>query len=399
MIEPKEFYRKLDFILSKINKVKSGSDFLYTIVNELGQTFGIDLHIGKGHIYELNGEEYLLISPHSRMESVVVESVLPINSFIVQSVINSYTYIFDNEVPAADTKSTGPKEYAIPAAILVKSQEKKWILIFELKSGWIREEIEFCLNAVRAVLNYRLLSESIKSEYEQAYLIQKSLLPTSSPEIQGFEIAGNSKQAELVGGDIFDYYKFNEEEFGFCIGDASGHGIPAALMARDLIVGLRMGLENQMKMVHTLKKLNKVIYQSINSARFISLFYAEMEMDGNLFYVNAGHPVPILLYGDKITELESTGLVFGALPEIELRRSFVNIYRGSLLVLYTDGIIERKNKSGKEFGISYLKEIIMKNKERSADNILNAIFEAAEDFGGRRKWQDDATVVVIKRTA
>lgn len=398
MIEPKEFYRKLDFILSKINKVKSGSDFLFTIVNELGHTFGNDLHIGKGYIYELNGDEYLLISPLSRMENIIIESALPVNSFIVQSVINSYTYIFDNEVPAAHSKSTGTIEYAIPAAILVRSQEKKWILIFELKSGWIREEIEFCLNAVRAVLNYRLLSESIKNEYEQAYLIQKSLLPTSSPEIPGYQIAGTSKQAELVGGDVFDYYKFNREEFGFCIGDASGHGIPAALMARDVIVGLRMGLENQMKMVHTLKKLNRVIYQSMNSSKFISLFYAEMEMDGNLFYVNAGHPVPILVYGDKITELESTGLVFGALQEIELHRSFLNIYPGSILVMYTDGIIERKNKSGREFGISGLKDVVMKNKEGSADDIINAVFQAAEDFGGRRKWQDDATVVVIKRT-
>ena len=397
MIEPKEFYRKLDFLLSKINKVKSGSDFLFTIVKELGKTFGNDLHIGGGRIYEKNSDEFLLVSPLSRLENIYIESNLSINSFIVQAVLNSQTYIFDSQSFGPTINGIQSKEYAIPAAIMVNSQEKKWILIFELKSGWVREEIDFCLNAVRSVLNYRLLSESIKNEYEQAYLIQKSLLPTYSLQIPGYQIAGNSKQAELVGGDIFDYYKFNDDEFGFCIGDASGHGIPAALMARDVIIGLRMGLENQMKMVHTLKKLNRVIYQSIYSARFISLFYAEMEMNGSLFYVNAGHPAPILLHKNEITELESTGLVFGALSEIDLRRSFVNIYLGSVLVLYTDGIIERKNSLGKEFGLVGLKDVLINNKEKSADEILKAVFQAAEDFGENRKWKDDATVVVIKR--
>jgi len=397
VIEPKEFYRKLDFLLSKINKVKSGSDFLFTIVKELGKTFGNDLHIGRGSIYEKNGDEYLLVSPLSRLENIDIESNLSINSFIVQAVLNSQTYIFDNQTFGPTIKGIQSPEYAIPAAIMVHSQEKKWILIFELKSGWVREEIEFCFNAVRSVLNYRLLSESIKNEYEQAYLIQKSLLPTYSPQIPGYQIAGNSKQAELVGGDIFDYYKFNDDEFGFCIGDASGHGIPAALMARDVIIGLRMGLENQMKMVHTLKKLNRVIHQSIYSARFISLFYAEMEMNGALFYINAGHPSPILIQRNEITELESTGLVFGALSEIELRRSHININPGSVLVLYTDGIVERKNGLGEELGLVGLKDVIVKNKEKSADEILNSVFQTAEDFGEKLKWQDDATVVVIKR--
>ena len=211
MIEPKEFYRKLDFLLSKINKVKSGSDFLFNIVKELGKTFGNDLHIGGGRIYEKNSDEYLLVSPLSRLENIYIESNLSINSFIVQAVLNSQTYIFDSQSFGPTINGIQSKEYAIPAAIMVNSQEKKWILIFELKSGWVREEIDFCLNAVRSVLNYRLLSESIKNEYEQAYLIQKSLLPTYSLQIPGYQIAGNSKQAELVGGDIFDYYKFNDD--------------------------------------------------------------------------------------------------------------------------------------------------------------------------------------------
>jgi sigma-B regulation protein RsbU (phosphoserine phosphatase) len=395
MIEPKEFYRKLDSLLSKIGQGKSGKDFLFTTVKELEKTFGNDLHIGKGYVYERNGDEYILISPNP--ENSFVENSLPAESEAVQSVLSSKTYIFDNPLFSIGFKSGVKKEYIIPVAITVYNQENRWIFIFELTSGWIREEIEFCLNAVRSVLNYRLLSESIKNEYEQAFQIQHSLLPTSALKIPGYQVAGRSQPAELVGGDLYDYFQFDDGEFGFCIGDASGHGIPAALVARDVIIGLRMGIEKHMKMVHTLKKLNKVIYQSVYSTRFISLFFAEMELTGNIFFINAGHPSPFIVSGDKIINLDSTGLIFGAFPEIELHRSYVKLEPGGILVLFSDGILERQNKKGEEFNLERLQKVVLQNKDKSAEEILNLIFKTADDFGKGKKWKDDATAIVIKR--
>lgn len=397
MIEPKEFYRKLDSLLSKIGQEKTGQDFLFTIVKELENTFGKDLKIGNGYIYEKNGEQFTLISSPPEMGRSKIALELPIVSDAVQLILQSKTYIFDNPIVSIDSNIGSSKEYSIPAAITVHSQDNRWIFIFELKSGWIREEIEFCLNAVRTNLNHRLFSESVKSELEQAVQIQQSLLPTSSPEIPGYQIAGFSRPAELVGGDLYDYFQFDGEEFGFCIGDASGHGIPAALMARDVVIGLRMGLEKHMKMVHSLKKLNSVIYRSVYSTKFISLFYAEMETDGNLFYVNAGHPAPILLHGDEIIELESTNIVFGALPQIELRRSYAHINPNSVLVLFSDGILERENSQGEEFGEERLKQVIKDNKDKTANELLDLIFLTADEFGKGKNWDDDATVVVIKR--
>ena len=291
MIEPKEFYRKLDSLLNKIGQEKSGKDFLFIIVKEIEKTFGKELRLGNGRIYEQNGDEFILIYASSKPGIVTTAKNIPTKSEAMQSILNSQTYIFDNPgFSIGDLQSGG--EYAIPAAITVTNPDSRWIFVFELKSGWIREEIEFCLNAVRSSLNYRLFSESVKSELEQAVQIQKSLLPLKPPKISGYDIAGHSQPAELVGGDLYDFFEPGGEEFGFCIGDASGHGIPAALMARDVITGLRMGIEKHMKMIHTLKKLNSVIYRSAYSTRFVSLFYAEMEEKGNLFYVNAGHPSP-----------------------------------------------------------------------------------------------------------
>ena len=104
-----------------------------------------------------------------------------------------------------------------------------------------------------------------------------------------------------------------------------------------------------------------------------------------------------MVYNNEVTELESTGLVFGALPEIDLRRSYIEIYPDSVLVLFSDGIVERQNTVGEEFGLALLKDVIIKNSDLDAEEIVNAIFLAANKFGGKRKWKDDATVVVIKR--
>ena len=397
MIEPKEFYRKLDSLLVKIGQEKSGKVFLFTIVKEIENTFGKDLHLNNGRIFEQSEDEYFLIFPDSKSGQNYQGTKIPLNSNITESILHSKMYIFDNHVDGIESLRVNKKGYSVPVAFTIHNQDYRWIFVFDLIDGWIREEVDLCLNAVRTALNYRLFSESVKGELEQAAQIQKSLLPIMPPNIPGYQIAGRSQPAELVGGDLFDYFKFDSEQYGFCIGDASGHGIPAALMVRDVVIGLRVGLEKNMQTVYTIKKLNSVLYQNNYSARFISLFYSEMERNGNLFYINAGHPSPLLLKGSEIVELDSTGLLLGALPEIGLRRSYISIPPKGVLVLYTDGILERENKKGEEFGPVRLKKVIQRFRDKNADEIMNAIFHEADEFGKSKKWKDDATVVVVKR--
>ncbi|MHB1687282.1 MAG: PP2C family protein-serine/threonine phosphatase [Ignavibacteriaceae bacterium] len=398
MIEPKIFYRKLDFLLNRIGHEKTGKDFLFTIVKELENTFGSDLRIVKGRVYEEEENDYVLISPAENFKNIKVTTMIPKESEPVKALMKSKSYIFDNPSFTIDPSiNSNRKEYSIPAAFTIRGTEDQWIVIFELKSGWVREEIEFCFNAVRNALNSRIYSEAVKNEIEQAVLIQQSLLPTSAPVIPGYQISGFSQPAELVGGDLYDYFKFDETSFGFCIGDASGHGIPAALLVRDVVTGLRMGLEKEMKTVFTLKKLNRVIHKSVYSSLFVSLFYADLEINGNLFYVNAGHPIPFLVSGKEVTLLESTGLIFGALPEVSIHQTYVFIKPGSVLVLYSDGIIERQNRQKEEFGLERLKDVVIKNQKKNANEILNEVFNSARKFGNSNKWDDDATVIIIKR--
>jgi len=393
MLDPKTFHRKLDSLLSKIGQEKSGKDFLSTIVTELENTFGYDLHIGNGRIYEERDNEYVLIFSK---ENHPLEKI-PADSKAVQLLLKSKTYIFDNPEVSIDSTVGKNGEYRIPAAITVKGKEQRWIFIFDLMSGWIREEIELCLNAVRTVLNYRLTSEAVKSEMEQAVQIQQSLLPLTAPEFEGLTIAGRSIPAEMVGGDLYDYFNFDNEVFGVCIGDASGHGLPAALLVRDVVTGLRMGLEKHLKMVYTFKKLNNVIYRSVYSTSFVSLFYAEIEKNGNIIYVNAGHPAPLLYDGKEFIELDSTGLIFGALPEINIHRGHAFMKPNSLLILYSDGIIERKNSNENDFDVSGLKKIIKDHFDKTPEQLLDIIFDTLYVYGGGKNWDDDATVVIIRR--
>ncbi len=394
MIEPKIFYRKLDSILNKIGKSKSGKDFLFTILAELEKTFGDDLNLCNGRIYEEREEEYVLIYP--KYENNFTKTLSP-EALPVQYLLKNKSYIYDDKFLTLDSISLSQKEYRIPAAFTVHDPDSNWIFAFDLKSGWIREEIEFCLNAVRTALNHRLYSEAVKSDMQQAAYIQQSLLPSSIPQVPGFQIAALSQPAELVGGDLYDFFQFEGDGFGICIGDASGHGLPAALLVRDVVTGLRMGIEKELRMVHTLKKLNRVIYRSVLSTRFVSLVYAEFERNGNLIYANAGHPAPLLIHQNEVKELEATGLIFGALPEIEIYNSFVHMPVGGVLVLYSDGIIERQNRKKEEFGVSRLKQLAFEHQEKDAEEILDIIFSTVLNYGKKIKWEDDASMVVIKR--
>jgi phosphoserine phosphatase RsbU/P len=396
MIEPKTFYRKLDFLQNKIGLGKTGKDFLFSIVKEIEKTLGKDLHLVNGSIYERIEADYFLISTSPNVEKIL-RARISIDDPSIQLVVKSMTYIFDRPVFSADGLEDNYHEYKTHAAFIVNSPINDWIFVFELQSGWIREEIDLCLNAIRTSLNYRLISESVKNEMEQAVQIQQSLLPFVPPKMPGYQIVARSQPAELVGGDFYDYYVLDDNTLGFCIGDASGHGLPAALMVRDVITGLRMGLEKEMKMVHTLKKLNSVIYQSVYSAKFVSLFYAELEKNGSLLFANAGHPSPLLFDGENFQALEPTGIVIGAFPQIDISRSYIKIPSGSILVLVTDGILERKNRRSELFENERLKSVIRENSNENADTLLFRIFEAANSFGKGKKWEDDATVLVIKK--
>jgi sigma-B regulation protein RsbU (phosphoserine phosphatase) len=208
-----------------------------------------------------------------------------------------------------------------------------------------------------------------------------------------------------VGGDFYDFHDLGDGILGLSIGDASGHGLPAALLVRDVVTGLRMGIEKELKVAHVFEKLNRVIHQSRLSSRFVSVFFAELERDGQIVYVNAGHQPPIVFFRDprpgQACDMELTvgGTVVGPLPEARFHRGFARLHPRELLVMCTDGILERRDANGEFFGTDRLRATVREMQDEPAQAILERLFEASEKWGAGRPWEDDATIVVLKRLA
>ncbi|HNW59501.1 MAG TPA: PP2C family protein-serine/threonine phosphatase [bacterium] len=397
MTDPKVFYRELDALLAKIRLVAAGEQFLPSIMQELTDSFHDRLHIANARYYLLLDDTFVLQYPEHGAKRFGYAEELPVESEVVQLAARNRSYIYDSDFLNGQFYTTPIAENNFHAAIWVHSPERQWLVVFQLDLGWEREEINLFLNSVRTSLNYRFFSDVIGVRLEQAVEIQKSLLPQKSPKIDGYDIAGFSQPAELVGGDLFDYFELKDGTLGVSIGDVSGHGLPAALLMRDVVIGLRMGLAMELRSVHTIKTLNRVILRSTYAANYVSLFVTEIEGDGHLFFINAGHPGPLLVHGKEVKCLAATGTTLGFLPEIDLHRDYAHIESGAVLVLYSDGITERQNPDGDMFGVERLTNLIIENQHFDANTLLHKISSHVYDFGHAASWEDDVTLVVIKR--
>lgn len=397
MTDPKIFYRELDAMLAKIRIEAAGEQFLPSILRELTDKFQQRLHIAQARYYLLLDDTFVLQYPERGAEEFDYAEELTAEAEVIQLVSRNRSYIYDSDFLNSQFYRTTIPHPEFHAAIWVHGPELQGLVIFQLNEGWEREEITLFLNSVRTSLNYRLFSDAIGVKLEQAVQIQKSLLPQKSPKIAGYDIAGFSQPAELVGGDLFDYFELKDGTLGVSIGDVSGHGLPAALLMRDVVIGLRMGLAMELRSVHTIKTLNRVILRSTYAANYVSLFVAEMEGDGHLFFVNAGHPGPLLIKGSKVKRLSATGTTLGFLPDIDLHRDYAHLESGAVLVLYSDGITERQNEREEMFGVERLIEWIIKYQHLDAQTLLHMTFAHVYEFGNSAGWEDDVTLVVIKR--
>jgi sigma-B regulation protein RsbU (phosphoserine phosphatase) len=157
-----------------------------------------------------------------------------------------------------------------------------------------------------------------------------------------------------------------------------------------------MGVARDFKIVRTVERLNRIIHQSRMTTKFVSLFYGEIEEEGNFIYVNAGHPPPLHFHAKGVTTLKQTGMVLGPSGNAAYSRGFLNFEKGDALLLYTDGMIEATDGKGKEFGIERLKKAFLGLREKPAAEITRALVDRIGEFTGGRPAEDDRTVVVVK---
>lgn len=288
-------------------------------------------------------------------------------------------------------------EAATLGALEFQSEGGACFLLFAFTRDRDRDAAELFLATVRSILTLHLGKQRLGAALREAAEIQAGLLPERLPEFPGFELAATSRPAEEVGGDWYDFLPLGEGLLGLAIGDASGHGLPAALMARDVVVGLRMGIEREFTAEHTLVKLNRVLHRSTLSSRFTSLVYGELEDNGSFFYYNAGHDAPLLVSAGRCESLRTGGTVLGPLSEARFRRNFAHLDHGALLVLHTDGLIERRARSGELFGLERLKALLLRLRDEPLAILIARVLAELDDFGAGVSERDDETLVAVRR--
>ncbi|HSP05755.1 MAG TPA: PP2C family protein-serine/threonine phosphatase [Acidobacteriota bacterium] len=387
--------KKLEQTLEKIDESQATPTMLQSIMESIVLGYGKEIGITAGRLYEQTNNHYQLISQAG-------ESHAPENYRIsmeygpIQHMRREGHAFVRSTDPDFDPEVEAPLGVSYFAAITVGDNDE-YVISFTLMEPVQEEHVHYALTTIRHVANLKIRTRRLEGYIAEARKIQMNLLPQEFPQFFDYDIFGRSLPAEIVGGDVFDVIPISDNTLGLVIADASGHGLPAALQVRDVIVGLRMGIEKDLKIVRTMQKLNNVLGQANKSHDFISLFYAELEDNGNFFYVNAGHP-PALFFGNiSVHELNRGGLIMGPYPKAKYERGFVFFEKGNLLVMYTDGVTEATNTIGEEFGVERIKEIIQDHRDASSKELCTLIFKAVEEHTEAAPPKDDRTVLILKK--
>ena len=391
----KSVFRKVEKAIEAIERSSSVSSTIADAATAVVENFQDELGVRGGRVWECRDGGYELIRTFGNASAVPAGIFVPNEYPPVQSVIDQGVAVMDRNAPGVDPEfehRIGADRFA---AIAVGNDQ--YILSFTVDPEAPAEDLVASLNILRHAVDQKLRQDRLISALNEARQIQMSILPKRPPRRGEFDIAGFSTPAEIVGGDFFDFIPVSDRIYGIAIADASGHGLPAALQVRDVYTGLRMGVARDFKIVRTVERLNLIIHQSRMTTKFVSLFYGEIEEEGNFIYVNAGHPPPLHFHEHGVTTLKQTGMVLGPSATSAYSRGFLSLERGDALLLFTDGIVEATDPRGREFGIERLKKAFIALRDRPADEIPRQIIERVKEFTKGADPEDDRTVVVVKR--
>ena len=239
---------------------------------------------------------------------------------------------------------------------------------------------------------------AIESELHVATDIQMSMLPKEFVPIEGHDdvpVYGQLKPAKAVGGDLFDFYVRNETLF-FCIGDVSGKGVPAALVMAVTQAMFRTVSAHESSPANIVMRLNASQAENNDSNMFVTLFVGALDLsNGHLRYCNAGHDAPLLI-GQGIGLLPcDPNLPIGVIGDWKFSEQETDIYSGTTIFLYTDGLTEAEDNSHQQFG----EDRIMKVAEQypsTPRQLIDIMTKAVHDFVGEAEQSDDLTMLAIK---
>ncbi len=298
---------------------------------------------------------------------------------------------------------------AVAAPMRIQDETKGVIVLGEKinRQSFTPDDLEFIATlsnlAMTSIENARLFEETlekqrIEEELSIAREIQQRLLPRTFPEIPSFEIYGVNLPSRQVGGDYFDCIVLDPEHVAITIADVSGKGIPASLIMSNLQAGLHSLIAPHADIANMMFKLNNLIYAHTTYDKFITFFYAEVDVkEKSMVYVNAGHNPPYLWSKNgKLKTLETGGLVLGMMPNMMYETEKVQLNCGDALLLFTDGVTEAVDIHRKQFEEWRLEKLLSHGQNLSGRELIDKVIGELNKFAKGAPQADDITMLALK---
>jgi serine phosphatase RsbU (regulator of sigma subunit) len=246
-----------------------------------------------------------------------------------------------------------------------------------------------------------LMRQSIEQELRVARSIQQALLPKDMPLLDGWQITPFYQPAREVGGDFYDIFELEDGRLGVVEGDATGKGMPAALVASATSSMLRAVAQafGSSSPGEVLSRVNETLVARIPQNMFVTCFYTILEPESaRLSYANAGHDLPYLWRGGAAEELRAKGMPLGLMPGMEYEEKQIELDAGEGVLFYTDGLVEAHDPKGEMFGFPRLRALIADHGEERA--LGDFLLEQLYSFVGE-SWEqeDDITLLTLRRSA
>ena len=279
----------------------------------------------------------------------------------------------------------------------------KIIDVHRVEGGKIAEEWKGA-STIAALQEERLAQvererERVEQELKVARSIQQASLPKDVPALEGWHISPFYQPAREVGGDFYDFHLLPEGQLGLVVGDATGKGVPAALVMSTTCGMLRLAAQGSSSPGQMLRGVNEVLFPNIPSNMFVTCFYAILDpKSGRLSYANAGHDLPYLHRNGDTEELRARGMHLGLMPKMSYEEKETILHSGEAALLYSDGLVEAHDPAGEMFGFPRLRALIDEHGEKLS--LADLLLEELYSFAGERwEQEDDITILTLRRAA
>lgn len=239
--------------------------------------------------------------------------------------------------------------------------------------------------------------ELFNAELEAAKQIQNELFPKNLPKNSLIDVSAFSTISDEVGGDFYDFFEISKNKYGILIGDASGKGLPAAMLISQIQAIIKSDLSLNRSIEQTILLINSYLNTYSSARHFATMFYGILDLKkATLSYINAGHNFPIIISKNKKSKrLQTNGPALGLMNNINFKEQFVKISSGDLIFLFTDGLTERMDVNNIQFGEENVIEILKTTNTNSTTDIIEAIKEKTNKFSDKYDEIDDTTFVAL----